>query len=388
MTGESPLRGAGRFSMKNIRKVFGLIALAALIALSITACGGNDSSSPKHIHTWGPWGVTTPATCSAEGVETRVCADDTRHKDTRPIAKNPDGHVLESGSTPPTCTTDGNTGFGYCTLCGDYIYGITIPALGHLGLTTAAVPATCTTQGKTEGGLCTRPKAEGGCGEDVPVYTTSKLGHYWDWPAYTTGSGLRNCQRSGCTVKAGVGDTGPAGGKIFYAPSGGFEVKASPSGTPSVNAWSLYKAYYLEAAPGNQSTGAQWGANGTLITEDISTFTSQIDTYATIFGYGRRDTQKIVNTLGTSETGRAAQLCANKSLYGFTDWFLPSLRELRELYSVLGKTEMLTEATFWSSSQCDSIRAWTVWFGNSYGGRVEDAFKDFTIFYVRAVRAF
>ena len=34
----------------------------------------------------------------------------------------------------------------------------------------------------------------------------------WGWTTYTIGSGLRECQTDGCTIEAGVGDTGAGGG--------------------------------------------------------------------------------------------------------------------------------------------------------------------------------
>jgi len=52
--------------------------------------GGKDSGNgvtPNHVHTWGDWTVTTAATCSAAGVETRTCTQDASHKETRAVAK-------------------------------------------------------------------------------------------------------------------------------------------------------------------------------------------------------------------------------------------------------------------------------------------------------------
>jgi hypothetical protein len=41
----------------------------------------------KCVHTWGDWSVTTAATCTAPGVETRTCTQDGSHTETQPIAK-------------------------------------------------------------------------------------------------------------------------------------------------------------------------------------------------------------------------------------------------------------------------------------------------------------
>ncbi|MDR2591416.1 MAG: fibro-slime domain-containing protein [Chitinispirillales bacterium] len=50
--------------------------------------GGEIPTSPPtdHVHTWGEWTVTTQPTCYAPGVETRTCALDASHKETRAVA--------------------------------------------------------------------------------------------------------------------------------------------------------------------------------------------------------------------------------------------------------------------------------------------------------------
>ena len=59
-------------------------------------------------HSWGDWEVTTPATCSAEGVETRVCSRDASHTETRVLAIDPDAHEwIDGGRTPATCSAEG-----------------------------------------------------------------------------------------------------------------------------------------------------------------------------------------------------------------------------------------------------------------------------------------
>jgi len=82
------------------------IAIATIIALfALTGCPDPD---PEHTHEWGAWTVTTPATCTAEGVETRTCTLDPAHIETRAIAIDPDAHDYQwRTTTAPTCTTAG-----------------------------------------------------------------------------------------------------------------------------------------------------------------------------------------------------------------------------------------------------------------------------------------
>ena len=176
-----------------------------------------------------------------------------------------------------------------------------------------------------------------------------------------------------------IGDIGPGGGIIFYVNPSGFTVEGYSG---AEGAFESYTAHYLEAAPSNFSTSAQWGAYGTLIS-GITTFTSSTDPLANKIGNGRKDTLTIVAHLGTSETNRAAQLAAAATFGGKNDWFLPSLGELNLLYVQKSLTG-ITTGYFWSSSQSAIYYAWLQDFsnGNRYVGT-----NDLT-FTVRSIRAF
>jgi len=181
-----------------------------------------------------------------------------------------------------------------------------------------------------------------------------------------------------------IGDTGPAGGIIFYHDPNGFNVQGYGSpGDPGY--FASYTAYFLEAAPANEAN-AQWGSQYLAIS-DVTTFTISSDVEASIIGNGRRDTSIIVNHL-TIETGRAAQLCANKSLNGFNDWFLPSLGELNQLYlnrnTVNSAGGNLGTNFYWSSSQMAHEYAWSLYFllGNRNGNNKVSENN------TRAIRAF
>ena len=57
----------------------------------------NQTAINKLGHKWGAWQVTTSATVDAEGEETRICQNDSSHKQTRPIPK-----LTPAPTIPPT----------------------------------------------------------------------------------------------------------------------------------------------------------------------------------------------------------------------------------------------------------------------------------------------
>jgi hypothetical protein len=60
-----------------------------------------------HIHNWGGWIVTTPATCTTEGEETRTCTLDPTHTEIRPIAALGHDWGVWTVTTAPTFETTG-----------------------------------------------------------------------------------------------------------------------------------------------------------------------------------------------------------------------------------------------------------------------------------------
>ena len=128
----------------------------------------------------------------------------------------------------------------------------------------------------------------------------------------------------------------------------------------------------LIAAPSDQSSGASWGCNGTLI--------SGAD--GTAIGTGNQNTIDIMN--GCATAGIPARICGDLVLNGYSDWYLPSKNELNKLY--LNRTAIggFANNLYWSSTEAASNSAWLQGFGNGNQGNVN---KNYTA-YVRAVRAF
>ena len=102
---------------------------------------------------------------------------------------------------------------------------------------------------------------------------------------------------------------------------------------------------------------------------------------------------------GCTTSGTAADICANLTLDGYSDWFLPSKDELNLMWLNLadsdgdgynaGPTDPnniggFANNYYWSSSQYDSVSAWKQYF--YYGNQFND-YKN-NNYYIRAVRAF
>jgi TolB-like protein len=138
-----------------------------------------------------------------------------------------------------------------------------------------------------------------------------------------------------------IGDTGPAGGLIFYD-------KGNNSG-----GWR-----YLEAAPVEAESQAPWNTRSTNVNglqEDI--------------GSGKRNTQLIVETFKqtTGEWDTAAQKADDLVFNGFDDWFLPSIAELDQMYGNLKRKNLgnFKNSSYWSSSRTSQNFS-----GGGFGGAV------------------
>jgi hypothetical protein len=160
-----------------------------------------------------------------------------------------------------------------------------------------------------------------------------------------------------------VGDTGPAGGIVFF--DMGFVI----------NGWR-----YLEAAPRDFQIAVRWGPNGS------------VGATQTIIGGGKQNTELMISTHGNETLGAAQMATADAATYsGYDDWFLPSRDDLNLLYTNLKAKSLgsFGSGWYWSSSEVDGDSAWVQRFSDgaqSYGGDYN--YNKSSAYSVRAIRRF
>ena len=210
------------------------------------------------------------------------------------------------------------------------------------------------------GAMVIRTEARNICDPSLPAIPV-KLIPYHLWA--NRGAGEMSVWLS--TEGYRIGDTGPAGGLIFYV---------NPD--YAADGWR-----YLEAAPFDQSEGAKWGCFRRTVP----------GARGTSIGSGRTNTADML--AACAEPGSAARLCADLSVNGVRGWFLPSEAELDLLYRNLKAKGLGSfrdagardNLNYWTSTQQTADMAAHIDFADN--GRHHGDDKDFPR-RVRAIRAF
>ena len=167
-----------------------------------------------------------------------------------------------------------------------------------------------------------------------------------------------------------IGDTGPAGGWIFYDDE-----------ADGIN--NIVGVRYLEAAPSDQI--GPYHAWSNIINVEIGASAQGI-----VVGTGQANTTAIITQIGHSTS--AAMLCDELEVVNNTvtydDWFLPSKEELNLMYANLHKVTTpvggFAYDNYWSSSEVNADFAWGKGFSVGFSF---DYYKNVS-YRVRAVRAF
>ena len=173
-----------------------------------------------------------------------------------------------------------------------------------------------------------------------------------------------------------VGDTGPGGGVVFYDKgnsSGGWRyLEVAPGGWYGIGPDDPLLEWAPGTVPGTPGYENVPGATGIAI------------------GTGRANTRAIIAIVGDADPATncpAAWACVNYRGGGKSDWFLPSLDELNELYKqsyVVGGFDLINSYPYWSSSQYSEYAAFCQYF--TFGSLdVDGKFNDYP---VRPIRAF
>lgn len=161
----------------------------------------------------------------------------------------------------------------------------------------------------------------------------------------------------------GIGQTGPAGGIVFY-----------DKGTTS-DGWR-----YLEAAPvSTEWVDRIWGEQFAVVINGTSD----------AIGAGKANTQLIVDEYLDANLGNyAASLCTYLEYGGFNDWFLPSALELDAMYENLYLYSLgsFSSDYYWSSTAHPEVNddAYIVYFASGQS-TTSSTYYDRR---VRAIRSF
>jgi len=351
--------------MKSRVKFFCIIALIVMIgfvvpALFLTGCdNGNGDQN-----------------CADCGKLTCECPTDT-------VCETCDEDPCECPVDCTTCISDNAQAENCtlpdtCTVCDEII----TPAGSH----TPGAAATCETA------------------QTCTVYEfviEAAIGHRFDWQEKSFGIEIETCQNTDCNETRGdirltleIGDTGEAGGIIFYVAPAGFNLYQGTNNTLEEDEYTT--AYYLEAWTVNETGTYRWSwanepttsrtyTNVTLVQQSHNTATP-----TQWIGYGLRNTRLVVAAMSSNpiETNRAVHI-ASTSKGGFNDWFLPSVDELNEMYIARAAPNNIaglptTTGWIWSSSQQFANSAQVQDFADGSRG---PTLKDLDTS-VRAVRAF
>jgi hypothetical protein len=159
------------------------------------------------------------------------------------------------------------------------------------------------------------------------------------------------------------------GGIVFYLDENGGGLIAAPSDQSNY--------FFIENGSYDKLIlSAEWGCKGISIA----------GADGTAIGTGNQNTIDIEE--GCTTSGTAADICANLTLGGYSDWFLPSKDELNEMYINLYLQGFggFSNYGYWSSTESHKNNAWWQFFSN--GSQNRDSKEVENGIYVRAVRAF
>ena len=278
-----------------------------------------------------------------------------------------------------TCGTDGYVR-KTCSSCGQVIEE-KIPATGRHTYRKGAVlkEPTCATEGIMEYACIV-------CGYVGSTEKIETIEHTFVNDRCTSCGTLR------------VGSEGPAGGFVFYDCDLDNENGNADGLVSSECGWR-----FLEAAP--EDVSAIFGyyrhrSNGENLCVNGVTKYYKENCTRTDIGYGKRNTEMLVDAMGDETydyksgsdktSNYAAKICADYSLNGYDDWFLPSKDELNLMFiNLFANLDVehrgnFSNGYYLSSSEYNNIYAWFQYF---FDGS-QNYYDRYIGSHVRPIRAF
>ena len=176
-----------------------------------------------------------------------------------------------------------------------------------------------------------------------------------------------------------IGDTGPAGGLIFYDKGN------------SIGGWR-----YMEAAPADNSGQIRFANTRAGLPREYTNLLPREQVFAV--GRGKENTAIVMEWLKKEQGGGfnwAIRICDDLVINGFDDWFMPSRDELNYMYGNLHLKGLgdFKNAQYWTSSVHQDSPWWKTQYINFANGQPARYASDFEsgnddVAYVRACRRF
>jgi uncharacterized protein (TIGR02145 family) len=339
-----------------MRRQLTKIALAAsfmfALAFTLSCSGDSGSEPPPHVHDWGEWVMTTAPACTADGVETRICAGDETHTETQSVAQ------LEwrTVTIPATCETVGEQ----TRTCTDSETHVQTQPIAQLEWKwTVTTPATPTTA-REETGTCTdsetrtRTRQIYNCkGVDYDpaekfCYNDSKVADYCGTRTETYNPDLYECKSS----------INPNGIYLKIKPkdANGKEYKAVLIGEQT---WMAENLNY--AVPDSKCGGTEVIEvyNGITLYSFVDGNTINCDAYGRLYDWA---TAMALDASCNSDTDCSGQINANHRGICPIGWHVPSIDEWEKLNIFTG--DIVGWASGTAGTKLKSAGGWNI--GNGY----------------------
>jgi hypothetical protein len=182
-----------------------------------------------------------------------------------------------------------------------------------------------------------------------------------------------------------IGDT-YGGGKVAYILQAGDPGYVEGQQHGLIAAEADVNTIYKDAWDGSSYTGTYaWSTSQYKITNTTNYAYQEISTTGTAIGDGDGNTKAILAKYPIAIYPNTAAAVAHEYRGGgFSDWFLPSMDELKKLYESKGLVGGYADFIYWSSSEMSPGAAWYYIFVN---GLLRDSVKSY-FKRVRPVRVF